>query len=559
MDFLNSRLNEAQRNSALLQLREDKFDLVIVGGGITGSGIALDAASRGLKVALIEKADLASGTSSRSSKLIHGGLRYLEQFHFSLVREALSERKLMLTDTAPHLVRPLPFLFPLEKNQYRFKSLEKLVAVIGLTLYDLLSGTKSKLPKHHYLTKKQVSEHSPSIQTALIHGGIRFFDAQVDDARHTLTVARTAASYGAVIATGVECVQLMKDDDCVIGTIVKDLSSGEEFQVSAEVVIMASGIWNSQLSKKFGIDISYELHPSKGVHLVLDKSSIRSDSGIILKTEKSVLFIIPWESNWIVGTTDTPYQGDLDNPVTEMSEIDFILEQANRVLNPKISKKDILTTFSGIRPLVSNSTNPETTKISREHKVDHPNIGLVSISGGKYTTYRIMACDAVNEAQKDLPEHLKNLSCETDKIPLLGASNLAFFEDKVLELSRDSGLSNTTITHLLKRYGSLITEILDIVERRPQLGSRITEQAEYIKAEAIYAITHEGARSIQDILLRRTRLAMELPDFGSAISPMIANMIAPRLNWSPEQTQREVALYQSEAGKQVEQLRKDAF
>jgi glycerol-3-phosphate dehydrogenase len=522
--MFNSQLNPAQRIKALKSLAADDFDILIIGGGVTGVGAALDAASRGLKVALVESQDYASGTSSRSSKLIHGGLRYLEQYDFKLVREALHERELMVSSLAPHLVKPVGFLYPLHEK-YR----ERTYVGAGLALYDVLRGFQRALPWHKHLSEKKIAEIAPSLRSDLINGAIKYFDAQVDDARHTLAIARTAVRHGAVIASRVQCEELVRDGKRVVGAKVRDLQSGKKISISAKVTVMCAGVWSDELHEKFGIKPGYKVAMSKGAHIVLPKSAIQSGAGIILKTSVSVLFIIPWGDKWIVGTTDTPYKADRNNPVATKEDVEYIIDQANRVLHPKINAAEIIGVYAGLRPLVANSAGSTTTKLSREHTVDRPVPGFVSIAGGKYTTFRIMGKDvidlAVNDLRRIVPESV------TDKLPAIGADGYFALVQQSAQLAAMSGLSEEVVIHLLNRYGSLISEIFEIIESDKKLAQPISDDLAYIKAEVIYAVTYEGAQSVDDVLSRRTRIAFEASDGGESIATAVATLIAPVLGW----------------------------
>lgn len=522
--MFTSQLNSAQRISALKSLAADEFDILIIGGGVTGVGAALDAASRGLKVALVESQDYASGTSSRSSKLIHGGLRYLEQYDFKLVREALHERELMVSSLAPHLVKPVGFLYPLHE-----KYKERTYVGAGLALYDILRGFQRALPWHKHLSANKIVQIAPSLRSDLITGAIKYFDAQVDDARHTLAIARTAARHGAVMASRVQCEDLVREGKRVIGAKVRDLNSGNLITVSAKVTVMCAGVWSDQLHENFGIKPGYKVAMSKGSHIVLPKSAITSDAGIILKTTVSVLFIIPWGDKWIVGTTDTPYKADRTNPVATKEDIEYIIEQANRVLYPKINKEQIIGVYAGLRPLVANEFGSKTTKLSREHTVDRPAPGFVSIAGGKYTTYRIMAKDVIDLAVKDLrriiPESV------TDKLPAIGADGYFALTQQSSQLAEIAGISEETIVHLLNRYGSLISEIFEIIDGDSDLAQPISTDLPYLKAEIVYAASHEGAQSVDDVLSRRTRIAFEASDGGESIAQVVATLVAPILGW----------------------------
>jgi glycerol-3-phosphate dehydrogenase len=522
--MFDSRLNPAQRLAALKSLAGQDFDVLIIGGGVTGVGAALDAASRGLKVALVESQDFASGTSSRSSKLIHGGLRYLEQYDFKLVREALNERELMVSSLAPHLVKPVGFLYPLHEK-YR----ERTYVGAGLALYDVLRGFQRALPWHKHLSEKKIAEIAPSLRSDLVNGAIKYFDAQVDDARHTLAIARTAARHGAVIASRLECEELVRDGKRVVGAKVRDLNSGKRITVSAKVTVMCAGVWSDELHEKFGIKPGYKVAMSKGAHIVLPKSAIKSDSGIILKTAISVLFIIPWADKWIVGTTDTPYKADRNNPVATKDDVEYIIDQANRVLHPKISADEIIGVYAGLRPLVANASDSKTTKLSREHTVDRPVPGFVSIAGGKYTTYRVMGKDVIDLAVNDLRRIVAD--SVTEKIPAIGADGYFALEQQSAQLAELSGLSVETITHLLNRYGSTIEDIFRIIESDKKLAQQLTSDLPYLKAEIIYAATHEGAQSVDDVISRRTRIAFEANDGGESLASSVATLIAPILGW----------------------------
>ncbi len=416
----SGRLDARARGAALDHLAGTEFDVLVIGGGVTGAGTALDAASRGLRVALVEARDLASGTSSRSSKLIHCGLRYLEQFDFKLVSEALRERDLLVSRLAPHLVKPVSFLYPLHR-----KVLERPYVGAGLVLYDALEGTKRPVPYHRHMTVRGALRIAPALKSAGLAGALLYYDAQTDDARYTLTVARTAAAHGAVLATQVSARGLLRGEDGVrvVGARVHDEESGREIDVRARRVVVCAGVWTDLVHEAGGIRAGYRVRMSKGVHIVVPYEAIRSDTGIILRTEKSVLFIIPWGQRWIVGTTDTDWTGDRAEPVATGEDIDYILEHANRVLVRPLTRADVIGVYAGLRPLVAADENTPTTKLSREHVVDVPVPGLASIAGGKFTTYRLMARDVIDAAVADFDRWVP--ASVTDQLPLLGADGLA--------------------------------------------------------------------------------------------------------------------------------------
>ncbi|MFM9099556.1 MAG: glycerol-3-phosphate dehydrogenase/oxidase, partial [Actinomycetota bacterium] len=511
---------------------------LVIGGGINGVGIALDGASRGLKVALIEMSDFASGTSSKSSKLIHGGLRYLEQYDFKLVREALQERELMVATLAPHLVKPVSFLYPLHE---KFK--ERTYVGAGMALYDALRGFKRALPWHKHISQKELSEVAPSLRLDLITGGYQYFDAQVDDARHTMMIARTAAKYGAVITTRTLCKSLVREGRKVKGAVVIDSESGEEISVRAKCTIMAAGVWTDPLYDSFGIKPGYRVRMSKGAHIVVPGSAIKSNTGVIIKTDLSVLFIIPWGDKWIVGTTDTDYDEDPASPLATREDVNYILAQANRVLEPKLDKSQVIGVFAGLRPLVSSDPDSATTELSREHVVDHPVPGFVTIAGGKYTTYRVMSEDAVDSAVTDLRRIVPD-SC-TESLAIIGADGYSVLLNKADDLASDYQLPTASILHLLERYGSLFNEVLEPSILDTSWLARLIPELPYLRAEILYSVTHEGARSIDDVLSRRTRICFEAKDQGLSVVNEVGEIIAKVLGWSKADAQASVDEYRS--------------
>ena len=529
-----SVLSPSQRNSDIEELKSREFDILVIGGGVVGSGIALDAASRGLSVALVESDDFAAGTSSRSSKLIHGGLRYLEQFDFKLVREALHEREMMITDQAPHLVKPLAFVYPLHKKYF-----DRVYVGAGLMLYDALRGKLRAVPWHKHISFGEMRNEARSLNPEKVTGGLVYYDAQVDDARHTLMVARTAKDYGAHIVTGATVTQITRTPERVTGVVVK--VDGCSINVKSKVVIAAAGIWNEELYQQFGIKPGYKIKMSKGVHIILPKDAIDAKSGIIIKTSLSVLFIIPWGNEWLLGTTDTPYDGDREQPLADESDIEYIINEANKILLPKIRREQILSVYAGLRPLVSPTKDSSTTKISREHSVDHPLKGFVSIAGGKYTTYRVMAADAVDAAVKDLEGPVSKSS--TKSIPLIGAVGYRNLVKQIAALAQSYSVSTLCVERMLNRYGSLISDIFQLISKDPSLAVEVLPGAGYIKAEVLYAATHEGARTLEDILARRLRLAMESSDHGLLVIQEIAELVAPILGWSVEDVALAIADY----------------
>jgi glycerol-3-phosphate dehydrogenase len=537
----NGVLDARDRGVVLSRLAAERFDVLVIGGGITGTGAALDAASRGLRVALVESRDLASGTSSRSSKLIHGGLRYLEQFDFKLVFEALRERDLLVSKLAPHLVKPVSFMYPLYK-----KVVERPYVGAGLVLYDAMEGTRRPVPHHRHLSVRGALKRAPALSPDRLAGAMLYYDAQVDDARHTLTVARTAAAHSAVIATRVSVVELLRGADGIriSGARVRDEESGREITVTADSVVVCAGVWTDQVYELAGVPAGYQVRMSKGVHVVVPRDSVRSDTGMILRTEKSVLFFIPWGERWIVGTTDTDWSGEREEPAATEEDIGYILAAANRVLARPLTRSDVIAVYAGLRPLVTagadNGSKP-TTKLSREHVVDVPVPGLVSIAGGKFTTYRLMALDVVDAAVAGLDREVPG--SVTDRVPLLGADGLAAVEPAAGRLAEDYGVSRATVEHLLGRYGTLAEEVLRLVRTDPGLARPLAEGHPYLRAEVGYAVTHENALHVEDVLMRRTRLFIESADSGAGAAADVSAIMGRLLGWSRRRRAAEARRY----------------
>ena len=522
----NGRLDARDRKALFDRLAGTEFDVLVIGGGVTGAGAALDAASRGLRVALVEANDIASGTSSRSSKLIHGGLRYLEQLDFKLVSEALRERDLLISRIAPHLVKPVSFLYPLHR-----KVLERPYVGAGLVLYDAFNVTKKQVPFHRHMSVHGALRLAPALKASSLAGALLYYDAQTDDARFTLTVARTAAAHGAAVATRARAVELLRDPDGerVTGARVRDEETGRDVDVSARRVVVCAGVWTDLVHQMAGVRAGYQVRMSKGVHVVVPYEAIRSDTGIILRTEKSVLFIIPWGQRWIVGTTDTDWDGEREEPAATGEDVDYILAQANRVLVSPLTRSDVIGVYAGLRPLVAADESAPTAKLSREHVVDEPVPGLVSIAGGKFTTYRVMARDVVDTAVADYERWVP--ASVTDQLPLLGADGLAAATAEASRLAEDYAVSRDTVEHLLDRYGTLTEEVLQLTKTDPTLAAPIAKGHPYLGAEVAYAVTHEGALHVADVLTRRIRLLFEDADCGAAAVGPVSAIMGDLLGW----------------------------
>ena len=531
----DSTLTAATRELALARLAAsttpgEELDVLVIGGGVTGAGIALDAVSRGLSAAVVEAQDWSAGTSSRSSKLVHGGLRYLQMLDFKLVLEALKERDLLLTSVAPHLVRPLPFLYPL-----RHRVWERVFVGAGILLYDLLASIRRDgraLPFHRHLSRRQLAETFPDFAESAAVGAVEYWDANVDDSRFVVTLICTAVSYGAHAASRTQVVELTKNAaGAVDGAVLMNLETGIRFAVKAKVVISSTGVWTEQSQALADDDGGLRVLASKGIHIVVPRDRIRGDAGLILQTAKSVLFVIPWSRYWVIGTTDTPWTEELMNPVATAADIDYVIREANTVLAHPIDHSDVVGTWAGLRPLLQPGTKEGTqsAKVSREHTVASPVPGLVAIAGGKFTTYRVMARDAVDFA---LGARAASTPSVTRSIPLVGAEELAAAKGELASIVDGLGWDAAVCDHLLHRYGAHIRDIADLAIADPTLATALEHAPAYLRAEIVYAITHEGALHLDDIMMRRTRIVYEYLNDGLAALPEVAELVGVTLGWT---------------------------
>jgi glycerol-3-phosphate dehydrogenase len=562
--FVAGHLSPERRAVDVARLRRERFDVLIVGGGVTGAGAALDAASRGLSVALVEARDLASGTSSRSSKLIHGGLRYLEQLDFGLVAEALHERGLLATRLAPHLVRPVPFLVPLPATSLPKRAWQRAYFGAGVALYDAFAsgtGLSNRLrgevtrgmPLHRHLTRTAARRRFPSLRESAIAGAIQYYDGQVDDARLVATLARTAASLGAAIVTSARAVELLRDAREVTGVRVRDLESRTEFEVHARTVVVATGVWTDDVAELLSGDGPREraglrVRASKGVHLVVPRSAINGEAGLILRTPSSVLFVIPWGGHWIIGTTDTDWNLDRGHPAASAADIAYLLSQVNPILDRPLSTSDIEGVYAGLRPLLSaeasarepHSRDEQTSTLSRTHAVVEPMLGLVLVAGGKYTTYRVMAADVIDRAAHRLGGPRTIPASRTADLPLLGADGFHPLWTNRADVARRHGVSAGVLEHLLERYGSLTLELLSL---DPDLRRPVAGAPEYLAAEVTYAVLAEGALHLEDALTRRTRISIETTHRGEESAVDTANLMGDVLGWDAATRSREIDHY----------------
>jgi glycerol-3-phosphate dehydrogenase len=517
------RLDATARRRALEAAGTGELDLLVIGGGITGVGAALDAATRGLRVALVEARDLAAGTSSASSKLIHGGLRYLEMGDIGLVREALRERELLLTRIAPHLVAPVPFLWPL-----RGRGWERAYLGAGLALYDTIGGARS-VPRHRHLSRRGALAAAPALRPDALVGAVQFHDAAEDDARMVAVVARTAAAHGAHIATRVRVTGFRRAGEVE----AVDEETGEALLLRARHVACAAGVWTDRVRELAGGRSSRRIVPSKGIHVFVARERIPMETGVLARTEKSVLFVIPWQGGWLIGDTDTPWTMGPDQPVATGADVDYLLAKTNALLAEPLRRDDVHGVTVGLRPLVAGAARRDTTRISRQHVVESPAPGLTTITGGKYTTYRVMAADLVDAVARTLGTTAPSV---TREVPLVGA-DLAGIDRAAL--AARAGIPAAAIDGLAGRYGDRVEELVALIEARPELAEPLEGGGGHLRAEVVHACAHEGALRLDDVLERRTRLAVTARDRGLAAAAPAAALMAAALDWAPDRARRE--------------------
>lgn len=495
----------------------DLWDLIVIGGGATGLGIAVDGASRGYRTLLLEQSDFAKGTSSRSTKLIHGGLRYLKQGNIALVVEALKERGL-LCQNAPHLVSHLPFLVP------SYHWWEGPFYGVGLKVYDLLAG-KLGLEKSHLLTREETLLRLPTLRPDELRGGVVYYDGQFDDARLAISLAQTAVDLGATAINYMPVVELIKEKGLVKGVKAVDLESDESYTLRGKVIINATGVFSDQTRKLDNPQTSPIIAASQGVHLVLDRSFLPSDMAILIpETEDGrVLFFVPWHRHLLVGTTDTPMKEPLLEPRPLQEEIDFLLKYAARYLIRKPTRSDVLSVFAGLRPLVKHGGGANTAALSRDHTILISESGLLTITGGKWTTYRKMAQDAVDKAIA--LGGLKEEACRTPLLKLHGY------------------LEGRHPVDAWAAYGSDAIYLNQLIEDHPDWGCLLHPRLPYLPVEVIWAVRHEMARTLDDVLARRTRSLLLDARAAIEIAPRVAHLMAKELGRSAEWEAEQVALF----------------
>lgn len=513
-------------NSAL---HGEHFDVVVVGGGVTGLGVAVDAAARGLRCLVLEKDDLGSGTSSKSSKLIHGGLRYLQQGEFGLVYEALHERQRLLRN-APHLVNILPFAIPiLSKNGVISKKVARALGT-ALWLYDLTGGWRvGKL--HRRLRAPEALRHMPTLPSEKLSSAYLYYDAAADDARLCVALARTAADRGATIANYCTVTEITHDATGRANGVRAVTNSGVEFAVSARAIVNAAGVWADVVRMADEGHDPRSIRPAKGIHITIPWELVQNDIAFVIpvKRDKRSLFVVPWiergDGTYMftyVGTTDTDYAGGVDDSQCSVEDIDYVLEALNAAITTRVTRDHVTGVWSGLRPLVRTEGSNKTKDLSRRHRVTTSHSGVVSIIGGKLTTYRKMAEDTVDEVAKVIGNTSR---CATKRLRLRGA---------------DATASDDANKHLLSRYGSDWVEVQKIIEEDPAHARPLVVGLPYLRAEAIHAVRHEYARTLDDVLSRRTRALLLDRRATLAAAPEIARLIAPELGWDEANISREV-------------------
>jgi glycerol-3-phosphate dehydrogenase len=533
-----------ERNDSLARLRTESFDLVVIGGGVTGAGVALDAASRGLKVALIERNDFSSGTSSKSSKLIHGGLRYLQQGDVKLVYEALAERQRLLTN-APHLVKLLPFLLPMFGKGGVIPA--KIARLLGTAMwgYDLTGGFKvGKL--HKRVTKAEALEYMPTLPAKNLVSGYLYFDAAADDSRLVVTICRTASlHYGAVMANRVSAVGLTRGAAGNVNGVTVE-ADGETFTIATTAVVNAAGVWADQVRTLDEGKDPDSMRPAKGVHLTVPHHLVRNTIAAVIPVPKDrrSVFVVPQGDFTYIGTTDTDYTGSIDDPQCTEEDIDYLLSAINANNVNTITRADIVGTWAGLRPLVKSAASGRTADLSRGHNIHRSPSGVITITGGKLTTYRHMAADTVNEVVREVlgaraPEGAKK--SVTKKIRLRGADGYT----SVTAAARGYGVSHAVADHLANRFGGEARAVMAMIKDDPTLGEPLVPGLPYVRAEAVFAVRHEMARSVDDVLSRRTRARLYGRADAAAAAESVAELIAPELGWDPAQAAASAAEFRA--------------
>lgn len=510
--------------ASLGDLATGRADLLVIGGGITGAGISRDAALRGLSVAQVEARDFGEGTSSRSSRLIHGGLRYLEQGRLHLVFESLRERGVLLR-LAPHLVRPLPFVLPL----YRGDRVPRWKASLGLAVYGILAG-RGNVRRPHTLGKRALLEIEPLLRERDLTGGGFYYDAQCDDARLTLGVVRAAAQHGARVANHMRVVDFIREGTRITGARLRDELTGEEGEVRARVVVNATGPWTDALRRLEDPDAAPILRPTKGSHVVVPRNRVGNRHGIIFTSpvDKRVMFVLPWGEWTYIGTTETDTGESPETVAAGEAEVVYLLRSANALYpGARLAPEDVVTTWAGLRPLVASDPTAPASALSREHRILRGPSGMLTIAGGKLTTFRSMAAELVDRVFVELGIRGSDGRRRSRTEPLPGGE--AGVTDGFRAPGLELGLAAETVDHLLRQYGGETPALYTLCRASPELARPLHPSHPGIAAEVLFAVEREYARRVDDILERRMRLATETPDRGVAARPRIAELMASAL------------------------------
>ncbi|MFP5265464.1 MAG: glycerol-3-phosphate dehydrogenase [Blastocatellia bacterium] len=536
-------LSVRERAANLDRMGREAFDIAVIGGGITGAGIALDAASRGMSAALIDKGDFAGGTSSRSSKLIHGGLRYLQQFEFSLVREALRERA-ALRQSAPHLSRPLAFLAPVYSAGERSPlGGSKLKLGAGLWLYDLLAGGKN-IARHRWLTRREATRLAPALESKNLRGGFVYYDCLTDDARLVIEVIKAASRRGAVVANYARASGFIRAGGRAAGVLVEDRLSSREVELRAKVIVNATGVWSDEVSRLADATAPDRLRPSKGIHVVMPSEKFNSGAAVLIPSlgERRFLFVIPWQGRTVIGTTDTDYTGDLDDPRAEEEEIRRVVESAARYFpGAGVSTEDVISAYAGLRPLVGGA-DKSTKELSRREEIIESEPGLISIIGGKLTTYRRMAERAVDLVERRLGRGKSKGRTDATGMTLAGGLLLPQGAGEEAErAAAEFGVTTATARHLIDTYGGNYKMLLEMTRESEDLKHALIRGLPHIEAEVVYAARYEMAVTLDDFLARRTRLALLARDGGHSCATRVASLMAGELGWSKAEAQKAMA------------------
>lgn len=538
-DTKPSELSARTRTANLDRMRREVFDLAVIGGGITGAGVALDAASRGLTVALIETRDFASGTSSRSSKLIHGGLRYLEQLHFGLVRESLHERA-VLSRTAPHLSRPLEFLVPIYSASERSPlGANRLKLAAGLWLYDLLAGRRN-IGRHRWLSREDALAKAPTLEPRGLRGAFVYYDCLTDDARLVIEVIKTAAAHGAVVANYVGARGFRADDDGASKVEVEDMRDGGVFELRARAVVNATGVWADQVSRLARANLQTRLRPSKGIHIVVPSERLGKTAVLIPSLgEGRFMFAIPWQGRTVIGTTDTDYDGSLDDPRAEAGEIDRVVRSAAHAFpGAGLSTGDVISSFAGLRPLIA-ADGRSTKELSRKEEIFEDASGLITITGGKLTTWRKMAERVVDlVAQRvEAIDGVRRSAAVTEKIELAGGALQGDPRDSARRAATEFGVDLAAVEHLMEAYGGEYRKVLELTSEAEELKLALIDGLPHIAAEVVYAARYEMATAVEDFLSRRTRIALLARDHGRSCAMRVAALLGRELDWPAAETE----------------------